>query len=86
VKICAFPAFLQGRREVRRLWYTAGSDQCITKAIIGYAFAVPGKGDRGDSGTAMPVKAPAVTPSMAKSATSAPWQTSSVPDVFAAMR
>jgi hypothetical protein len=63
--------------------FTAGSDRFITKAIIGYAFPVPGKGDgKAD----MPLKAPAMTPAMARSATLAPWETSSVPDVFAAMR
>ncbi|MGA2895555.1 MAG: hypothetical protein ABSE22_22055 [Xanthobacteraceae bacterium] len=61
--------------------FTAGSDRFITKLIIGYAFPVPGKGDSGTNSN-MPLKAPAA----AKSATLAPWQTSSVPDVFAGLQ
>ena len=59
--------------------FTAGSDRFITKAIIGYAFPVPGKADTRPD---LPFKAPA----RVKSAALAPWETSAVPDVFAAMR
>jgi len=59
--------------------FTAGSDRLITKVIIGYAFPAPGKSD---SSTDMPFKAPVKV----KSATFAPWGTSSVPDILAAMR
>src|SRR5580693_7169952 len=61
--------------------FTPGSDRLVAKAIIGYAFPVPGKDDKS---TDMPLKGPAMAPAMVKSAMPAPWTLSS--DPIAAMR
>jgi hypothetical protein len=58
---------------------TPGSDRLITKAIIGYAFPVPGKNDGASDGAP---KTPLTAHALARQTSSNPF----TPDAFASMR